>query len=63
MGNDSGIDAHAFTPVLSDEHIHAWGELYESEKLRSKVKFIVFIRDPRKWAIRNGVYLFPDLLE
>lgn len=57
------MNAHAFTPVLSDEHIHAWGELYEAERLHSKISFITFICKPRKFALYYGVYLLPDHLE
>lgn len=51
----------AFTPVIPDEVLHAWGELYESERLSNKLPFITFISRPRELAVRYGVYLFPDV--
>lgn len=54
------IRDHSITPIVPDETLNAWGNLYESEKLHDRIPFLIYIRDPRRWSVRFGVYEIPD---
>lgn len=42
-------------PRLDDAELHAWADLYQSERLSRHVCFDLFISDPVRACIKHGV--------
>ena len=42
-------------PIVSDDALHAWADLYQVERLARRVPFDVFISSPGYWCLRFGI--------